>query len=222
MTGRNGGREGPSARRRRDGGSRTTRAWVVASVLGLVLIAGACSSPSGGGKPVGDAQPANETTLPTASLSTSSTISVPAPTTTTPEETEAAILAAYREMWTDIAAVEGRYPVNSSDPVLTRHTAGNELVHLNRAATDLNLKGEYLAGPALDTSRAIVRQLLGAVAVVADCYYDDSVLMNGRTNQVVNPADPVRELADAEVRFIQGEWKVTEFSNVSSGCTVAS
>jgi hypothetical protein len=125
-------------------------------------------------------------------------------------------------MWSDIATVEGHYPVNPLDPILTRHTAGDERVRVGNFATGLKFQSQYLAGPALDTSRAIVKQVVGTVAVVADCEYDGSILMNGKTNQVVSPAGSQRELVNAKVELIEGEWKVTEFNNVSAGCTVAS
>ena len=67
-----------------------------------------------------------------------------------------------------------------------------------------------------------MRQLVGSAAVVADCNIDRSVLMNGKTNQVVTPATGELSLANAKVERIDGTWKMTQFSNVGKTCTVAS
>jgi hypothetical protein len=112
--------------------------------------------------------------------------------------------------------------VNESDPVLNEHLGGDELKQVQNTATGLKFQSEYLAGPPLDTSGAIVKQLVGAAAVVADCNIDQSVLMNGRTNQVVKPATAPRQLVNAKVELSGGVWKVTELSNVGVTCTSAS
>jgi hypothetical protein len=185
-----------------------------AVVAGLAVFAAACSS--GSAKPLGVG-----TTSPTSGAPTSTSTTAPGPSTTTVESTKAAVLASYRGLWQDIATVEGHYPVNPLDPVLTRHAAGNERAQVGNFATTLKFQNQYLAGPAVDTSRAIVKQLVGTVAVVADCEYDGSILMNGRTNQVVNPAGSQRRLVNAKVEWTEGVWKVTQLNNVSDGCTVA-
>ena len=84
------------------------------------------------------------------------------------------------------------------------------------AATALKFQGQYLAGPPSDTSGAIVKELVGAAAVVADCNVDPTVLDGwGSTNQVVKAANPrIGLLRNAKVELIGGTWKMTEFTNV--------
>jgi hypothetical protein len=74
----------------------------------------------------------------------------------------------------------------------------------------------------MDTSRAIVKELDGTLAVVSDCDFDGSITMDGRTKQVVSPAVSQRALVNAKVELIDGVWRVTEFNNVRVGCEAAS
>ena len=191
---------------------------LTATVVGLVAMAGACSSSGGGAKAIGAGRP----TSSVAASPTSSTTIAPAPTTTAVDATKAAILAAYRAAWVDIDVVEGHYPINGSDPRLADHMAGKELNQVRNAALGLSFQGQYLAGPPTDTSAAIVKQLVGSAAVVSDCNVDGSILMDGRTNQVVKPGSIDRTLVNAKMELMAGVWKMTEFSNVGDLCTVPS
>ena len=184
-------------------------------VIGLVLMAGACTSSGGGVKPIAAGGPST-----TAAIS-SSTLA-PVPTTTAVDAKKAAILAAYRAMWTDSDEVVRHYPINDVDARLENHMAGEALGQFKTFLTGLKFKNQYAIGPPTDTSRAIVKQLVGTVAVVADCDFDGAILMNGRTNQIVKPAGTQRDLVNAKVEIVEGAWKVTLFTNVSVGCVTAS
>jgi hypothetical protein len=198
-------------------------------VVAVSMLAGACSS--GHAESAGVSHPTSTlsgvsaattvnagspTTIPTTTSPTTTPM-----TTTTVDPTQAAILGAYRASWADTFAVEGHYPVNEFDPILANHMAGNELNRVRNYATLLNHLNEYLAGPMPDTSGAIVKQQVGSAAVVADCEPDHSVLMNGKTGQVVRPAGTQPALVNAKVELIGGTWKVTDFSTVRSVCTSA-
>ena len=125
-------------------------------------------------------------------------------------------------MWSDSDAVVRHYPVNVFDPTLANHMAGAELTQYENYLTGLKFQNEYVQGPPTDTSRAIVKQIVGTAAVVSDCDFDASVVVNGRTNQIVKPAGTQRTLVNAKVELTGGVWKVTEFNNVSVGCVTAS
>jgi hypothetical protein len=181
----------------------------------VVLVLAACGSTSA--KPLGAAP----TDPSSSAVSTSTSTTANGPTTTSVESTKAAILAAYRGAWADIDAVEGHYPIDVFDVRLSNHMAGKQLGQVRTAATALKFQGQYLAGPPSDTSGAIVKELVGAAAVVADCNVDPTVLMDGRTNQVVKAASTDRVLRNAKVELIGGAWKMTEFTNVGVTCTVA-
>jgi hypothetical protein len=215
MRGPRGGGGGRGFPRRRTSRPETARARLVLTV-GAVLVATACSSGSGA-KPIGAPSP----TSTTVSGPSSSTSSVDPPTTTI-DPTDAAILAAYRGMWTDSDAVAHHFPINVFDPILGDHIAGAELTQIQNFLTSLKVQGQYAIGPPIDTSRAIVKQLVGTAAVVSDCAFDGSVIVSGLTNQVVKPATTQRALVNAKVELIDGVWKVTELNNVSVGCTTAS
>lgn len=189
----------------------------LAGTTAVLAVVAACSASSGAGKPIGAASTATGAVPTTANSSTS----VPEPTTTSLDSTKAAILAAYRGMWTTNDAAFRHYPINYSDPSLANYMMGDELKQIQASLTDLAFASEYLTGPPTDTSMAIVTQLRGTLAVVSDCDFDRSTIMNGRTNQVVKPASTQRDLINAELELAGSVWKVTEFSNVSVGCTTA-
>jgi hypothetical protein len=154
-------------------------------------------------------------------MSNATATSAPNPTSTTLDLTDAAVLTAYRRGWLDISTVEGHFPVNQLDPILSDNIAGDELQRVQLYAAKLHSEKEYLAGLEPDTRGAIVTQLFGTNAVVADCNIDRSTLRNGLTNQVVSPASGQRTLVNAEVQLIGGVWKMTEFSNVGVTCANA-
>src|SRR5262249_25663033 len=132
--------------------------------------------------------------------------------------TRTAILDAYRASWADFDLVATHYPVDPTNPVLTNHMADDHLNRVRNRLTALKLQGLVLQGPAVDTTLALVNQIVRNAAVVADCDYDPSVTVNGRTGQAVDTPSNQRTLINVELQIIDGAWKVTKSTTVRVGC----
>ncbi len=164
----------------------------------------------------GNASTAGEST----STAIASTTVAPAPTTTV-DPTKAAILAAYRASWTDYNDVATHFPVDPTNPILTIHMAGSQLDHVRNALTVLRFQGQVTEGPPPDTSLAVVKQVVGDAAVVADCGFDASTTINAATRQIITPPATQRTLVNAELELAGGVWKVTRSSVVRVGCSAS-
>jgi hypothetical protein len=183
-------------------------------VLTTLSVVAAC----GGGGDHHEASPTSSSTV----VGGSKTITSTAPsTTTTLDPTRTAILAAYRASSSAYYSVATHYPVNPSDPELPVYMAGQELNRVRNALTILAHLGRVLRGPPVDHSMAIVKQLVGDAAVVADCDYDQTTTVDAKTGQVLDKPATMRTLVNAELQLMDGGWKVTRFNIVSHGCAVS-
>jgi hypothetical protein len=180
-------------------------------VAATVTVAAAC-----GGSSHHEASPPSTTHA----LAISTTTAAPT-TSTTLDPTKAAILAAYRASWADFDVVATHYPVDPTNPVLTNHMAGNQLIRVRNSLTALKLQDLVLQGPPVDTSLALVNQIIGNAAVVADCDFDPSVSVKGTTGQPIDKPTTRRTLINAELQLISGTWKVTKSTTVRVGCNAS-
>jgi hypothetical protein len=153
-----------------------------------------------------------------ASNATTTTV---ATTTTTLDPTRTAILAAYRASSSANYVAATHYPVDPTDGRLSSFMAGEELNRVRNELTVLAHLGRVLRGPPVDTSMATVKQVVGEVAVVADCDFDQTATIDGKTGQIHDPAPTRRTLINAEVDLMAGMWKVTRFSIVWAGCVAS-
>jgi hypothetical protein len=173
----------------------------------------------GGGGGHHEASPV-PTTSSADGATTTTTTAAPS-TATTLDPTKTAILAAYRASSSASYVAATHYPVDPSDGRLSLYMAGDELNRVRNALTLLAHLGHVLRGPPVDTSMAMVKQLVGSAAVVADCDFDQTATVDAKTGTVVDPAPSQRTLVDAELHVMDGVWKVTRFSIVRQGCTSA-
>jgi hypothetical protein len=206
MTGPASGTAGPVTRRVRNG----PRAAAAAAGVVLAVMAGACSSSGAGGiKPIGV-----DSTRPTSSTPSSSTTA--APSTTKVDPSAAAIVVAYRQAEDVYLAVAGHYPIVPLDPRLPQVMTGVELSTVRKNLTLAALAGEYASGP-LDLA-PVVTAVNGTVAMITDCSFDHSRIINGRTQQTVTTGDTKRALQKVTMMLESGTWKIGDVQTVGSGC----
>jgi len=175
------------------------------------MITGACSSSTGGTKPIG----ADTTSGPRSTATSSSTIA--AATTTTLDPTRSTILARYRAGQAAFLAVAGHYPVVPTDARIPAFMTGTLLNTVRSRLTIYALQGDYVQGTA-ELGPTVV-SVNGTEAIVMDCGFDHSVVVNGRTGQREgNPADTQRTKAKVTMQLVDGVWKMAALEQEGAGC----
>jgi len=130
----------------------------------------------------------------------------------------APVLAAYRSWWSDYSFMTRSYPVDPANPRLEVHTAGAEVGRLQAQLTSMRSRQQFIQGPLVDNSTAVVTALQSTTATIQDCYLDRSYLVNGRSQVVENRPIGQRALAHVTLERLNGTWKVTLFTTLSVGC----
>jgi hypothetical protein len=170
----------------------------------------ACSSSGGGITPIG----AGRQTTASGVVATSTSSST---TTTTTDATKATIIDAYRADQGAFLAVAGRNPVIPTDPRIPAAMTGALLNSVRGRLTAYALEGDYLQGT-LEFG-ATVASVNGTQAIVMDCYFDHTVIVNAKSGQRVgNPADTARTLVQVTMQLGDGTWKMAAVEQKGTGC----
>jgi hypothetical protein len=193
--------------RDRTGGGQL-RALVALMVAGLAVVT-ACSSSGGGVKPIGAGGPLS-TVITTTAPASSSGVS-------TLDATRATILARYRAGQAAFLAVAGHYPIVPTDARIPEYMTATLLTTVRNRLTTYALAGEYVQGTA--ELGPTVASVNGDQAVVTDCGFDHTVVVDARTGQRVgNPADTQRTQVKVTMQLVDGAWKIAALEQVGSGC----
>ncbi len=102
--------------------------------------------------------------------------------------------------------------------MLADHMTGQQLRFTVSQLLKLAEAGQADTG-ALTSIRAKVTQFANSQAVVEACERDTVQVISAATSQVVAPAAPSTELVNVLLQDLNGTWKVSTSSNVSSGCS---
>lgn len=131
---------------------------------------------------------------------------------------ERAILAAYEGSVRDFDEVATKLPVESSDPILADHMAGDKLRTVSASLLKLAENGQLNTG-SLTSLWARVTQEGEVEAVVESCELDGMAIENVAPRQVIIPAKNSTELVNELVQLKGGVWKVVRGSQVHEGCS---
>jgi hypothetical protein len=168
--------------------------WALATVLAVATVG--CSH---GG---------DETTRPADAL----------PTTTVPKtgDMRTNVVSDYEAFWN--AYLSAADPMQPESPLLRAHATGRELQQVSSAFLARQSAGEVIRG-VIDFDPVVV-SLTGSTAVVRDCNFDHSVVVNVATGQTIGTPDAKRQLVVATLQFDRpsGTWKVATTDHQGTGC----
>ena len=145
------------------------------------------------------------------------TVTTTAPTTSTPLDAAAAVLAGYRAFWG--AYLEAANPMDPTHQALTATATGEELQKVRRAFAAHFQKGEVIRGE-LDLRPQVTGQT-GSTATVTDCYGDSTHVYDSATGERKDPPETVRYQVTATLVTEGGVWKVSAMKKEGEGCRAA-
>jgi len=140
-------------------------------------------------------------------------------TTTTPNPTDAAVLAAYRAA--SNAFVQALATANPNDPALTATMIDPELVSIRANLVGDQQKG--IVGRGTVTLHAKLVSLSSTTATVVDCAYSTSELVYQATGKPVPPVTPPEnDGVSATLVLAGGTWKLSKQTVTEGKCAPGS
>jgi hypothetical protein len=141
----------------------------------------------------------------------------PTATTSATSDAQAKVIADYGAFWH--AYLTTADPMQPESPLLRAHATGRELQQVSSAFLARQSAGEVIKGT-IDLDPVVV-SATASTAVVRDCNFDHSVIVNVATGQTIGTPDTQRQLVVATLEFdpTTNTWKVAATDHEGSGCT---
>ncbi len=184
----------------------SARRLLVGVSMAVIVAGGACTKADGG------------SSSPTSSATTGASTTSAVVTTTTIDATEAAVLDGYRAFWA--AYLKAGDPMDPKHPDLVATTTGAQLDQVRRAFLARLAGGEVIRGR-IEPHPKLAGPVQGSMAVVADCYVDDSHLFDAATGGQKDDPAVLTHQVRADMTLIDSRWKVAAIRPESKGCTPA-
>ncbi|MGH9186462.1 MAG: hypothetical protein ACRD0U_11700 [Acidimicrobiales bacterium] len=183
--------------------SRFPAAGVIAAALVALVVLAGCGDDD-------DDQAATSTTAD----ATTSTTAEPT-STTTRAQAEAAVIAAYQAGWDAITTASN--PPNPDHPVLVQRLVDQALEIAQDRMRQYGAEGTGLRGTFV-VENVQVTELTSTRAVVQNCLRDQTEIYRLATGEVVTPASNELGADRGDLKFVDGAWKVSNFSEGSLTC----